>query len=83
MSLMTRQMTSIRFTQTEIRKINELAAGETEGNFSQMVRKLCDEALNGRVSRGIRYSDNRSTTTHNAYVQAVPGSHDHDTVRWQ
>lgn len=40
----------IRWTEEEIAPVRELAAQETEGNVSQMIRKLVREALATRMA---------------------------------
>lgn len=46
-----REHVTIRLGTTGLAKLRELAADETEGNLSQMTRKLLREALDARAKR--------------------------------
>ncbi len=43
-----REYLSVRLAPAGLAKVRELAAVETEGNVSQMIRKLLSEALDAR-----------------------------------
>ena len=49
-----REHTAIRLSPDGLAKVRELADKETEGNVSQMVRKLLREALDARARKAER-----------------------------
>lgn len=49
-----REQISLRLRGDALARVTELAKQETEGNVSQMVRKLLAEALQARASKGVR-----------------------------
>lgn len=51
---MPREYVPVRLSREGLAKVRELAAAETEGNVSQMVRKLLAEAIAARERKGRR-----------------------------
>jgi hypothetical protein len=51
---MTRKLTAVRLSLEGLAEVKALADVETEGNTSQMIRKLLGEALAERRRRGRR-----------------------------
>lgn len=49
-----RDHVTVRLSPDGLAKVRELADGETEGNISQMIRKLLREALAERERKGRR-----------------------------
>ncbi len=50
----TRERFAVRLKPAALVRVRELAAAETEGNVSQMIRKLLAEALDARSKRSVR-----------------------------
>lgn len=49
-----REHVSVRLSKDGMARVRELAGEETEGNQSQMLRRLLAEALRARTRRGAR-----------------------------
>lgn len=57
-----REYVAVRLSPEGLAKVRELAEQETEGNASQMIRKLLGEALAARTNRARRTTSEETAT---------------------